>query len=99
MVLSGQTVPTGGEGDPIVLRDLDGDGHLDVTGAFGDSVIIGRGNGDGTFRQSLYMTGGARTIAVADLDMDGRPDLISAQSMSTSASPNELQVLSGRCLP
>ena len=84
-------------GGPILLRDLDGDGRLDVILVSSERVTIGRGNGDGTFRMSFYASGSARTLAIADLDMDGRPDLISATGLLNAN--NDLEVYAGRCLP
>ena len=76
----------------LVVADLDGNGHLDVVvanwcddnGHIGDCTTqapIGvlLGNGDGTFRPAItYGSGGqgGRAVVVADVNADGRPDLL-----------------------
>jgi hypothetical protein len=85
-------------GAPILLRDIDGDGRLDLIVVLSTRVFVGRGNGDGTFRAASYATGSARTVAIADLDIDGRPDLVSATS-GVPGSGNDLELYMGRCIP
>lgn len=70
------------------LADLDGDGDLDfaatlafVDQAEGARVVIGRGNGNGTFvvsslLDSLPLGGEARHLEPADMDGDGDLDLV-----------------------
>ena len=76
----------------LVVADLDGTGHLDLVVAnwcddnrhIGDCTTqapIGvlLGNGDGTFRPAItYGSGGqgGRAVVVADVNADGRPDLL-----------------------
>ena len=66
---------------PLVVIDVNGDGKPDlaVSNQFG-GVSIALGNGDGTFRPSTTfpISGGffANGIAAADLNRDGRVDLI-----------------------
>jgi hypothetical protein len=72
----------------VALGDFDGDGSLDVLTSSlnystpislqGMSVLLG--NGDGTFRGSVEFTtaADASAIAVADLNADGRTDLVAA---------------------
>ena len=68
----------------VVLADVNLDGKLDVVAA-GQSYATGRsavavlpGNGDGTFQPGTsYDTGGyVATVAVADVNHDGKPDLV-----------------------
>ena len=69
-----------------VVADLNGDGKLDIVAASqgsgknnDGSVAVLLGNGDGTFQPSMnYDSGGyvAFSVAVADVDLDGKPDLL-----------------------
>src|SRR6185503_10352398 len=65
----------------LAVADFDGDGVLDVaSGGRGSSyneLSIFPGIGDGTFRQRLvYPMGGLFGLVSADLDDDGRDDLV-----------------------
>lgn len=66
----------------IVTADLDGDGNVDAVGASGSpsNLTVWYGKGDGTSsRLATYaMPRGVVDVAVADLNEDGRLDLISA---------------------
>ena len=77
-----------------VLADFSGDGDLDVVlSDEQSSVVLALGNGDGTFRAASVTnivvppgsanSGGAFSIASADLNGDGIPDFVIGQS-STS---------------
>jgi hypothetical protein len=75
--------------DSVAVADVNGDGKPDLLVAYscadnsctGGSVGILLGNGDGTFQSPLsYNSGGtyAQSVAVADVNGDGRPDLVVA---------------------
>jgi hypothetical protein len=92
------TYSSGGQdADAVVIKDLDGDGLLDVvvanqcvtkssckTGGIG----VLPGNGDGTLRTaSTYSSGGysALSLAVADVNGDGQPDIVVTSLCAQSA--------------
>jgi uncharacterized protein (DUF2141 family) len=69
----------------LVVDDLNGDGKLDVVTANSWSGTMGvlLGNGDGTFQAAVTYGSGDRanvvqisSVAVADVNHDGRPDLL-----------------------
>ncbi len=61
--------------------DLDGDGWLDLVGAFGSAqVFLGRGGGQ--FEPGpVFDVGETIALALADLDADGAPDLITSRGL------------------
>ena len=70
-----------------VLADVNHDGYLDLVSTGGNgisqnpaTVWVLLGNGDGTFQnEASYLPGiGGASVAVADIDMDGNPDLVVA---------------------
>lgn len=75
----------------LAIADLNADGVPDLAVASGDlgghdphdptiyppsSVFIMLGNGDGTFDELSYTLGGGISVAIADLNADGRPDMV-----------------------
>lgn len=66
----------------ILTADLDRDGNVDVVGASASpsGIVVRYGSGDGTSSRlvTYEMPRGAADVAVADLNEDGRLDLISA---------------------
>jgi len=78
----------------IALRDLDGDGRLDVAAAHSlgstHEVLVAPGNGAGSFGPvssvGTLVKLSAR-LEAADLDRDGRADLVVAESGSGSSPP------------
>jgi pimeloyl-ACP methyl ester carboxylesterase len=85
----------GGEASAVVLADVDGDGKLDVVVAnlcaisasscANGTVAVLLGNGDGTFQSAVtYGSGGsqATSVTVADVNGDGKPDVLVANGSS-----------------
>jgi hypothetical protein len=76
----------------VITRDVDLDGVLDLVCANrgSDSVSVLLGRGDGTFRKALVSSTGPMTgpysVAVADFNVDGVPDLATANFMGNDAS-------------
>ena len=83
----------------VAIGDLSGDGKPDLAtadtganrGAYAVSVLVNRG--DGSFRASLHYRAGDRpySVAIGDLNGDGRPDLATA-----NAGDNTVSVLLNR---
>ncbi len=70
-----------GRGPESYLIDLDGDGHLDIVEAAGQSTGIIRvrpGDGSGAFGvpRSVDIVQGAGPLAFADIDHDGKLDIV-----------------------
>jgi hypothetical protein len=86
-----QSIGTVTASDPIVaVADVDGDGNPDIIatdgqgGFYGASVFFATGNGLFQSTQSFYSTGTAQPFSVmtADLNNDGRPDVIVSTTLS-----------------
>ena len=79
---------------PLAAADFDGDGHLDLAVgsrflyAVENHVLIFRGKGDGTMLPPTQFDVGWQPAAgaTADLDGDGRPDLVTANLASNTLS-------------
>ena len=89
----------GSEATAVVAADLNHDGKIDLvvtnhTCGNGDNhgcVSVLLGNGDGTFQAATtYGTGGyfAASVAIADFNNDGRPDLVVANQEADSEEPS-----------
>lgn len=81
--------PVGGGCDWVVARDMDADGHLDAVVAvrrIRGGVAVLRGLGDGTFEPPRFTWTGreCRCVDVADIDGDGKPDVVACNAMSGS---------------
>jgi hypothetical protein len=85
--------PEGGTPPCILIgHDVDVDGELDLVSANrgSDDVGVLLGRGDGSFRDPIVSGTGAGTgpysIAIADFNLDGVPDVVTANFMSSTAS-------------
>jgi hypothetical protein len=89
MYASGGTTPIA-----VAAADVNGDGksdvlvtHNDFNIGANDRVGVLLGNGDGTFQAAaIYLSGGFSTtsVVVADVNMDGRPDLVVGNQCNAS---------------
>jgi hypothetical protein len=88
----------------VAVADIDGDGKPDLvlanwacSSAGTGCVSLILGNGDGTFQSAANVGAGtdADTIAVADLNGDGQPDLVTApnEPFSSNDPPGTVSVL------
>lgn len=84
--------PAGGVGAHFIITyDMNLDGKLDLVCANrnSDNVSVLLGRGDGTFRKRILSGTGAKTgpysIAVADFNRDGVPDVVTANSTANNS--------------
>ncbi|TAJ18657.1 MAG: VCBS repeat-containing protein, partial [Planctomycetota bacterium] len=92
-----QTLP-GGQHDPRVpAGDFDGDGFVDLAIARSSTIYELRyGDGSGAFptAQSVALPLGGRPLCAADLDLDGRDELVCSGTTSLSEG-NDVQIVFG----
>jgi hypothetical protein len=88
---------------PVIgIADFDGDGRIDIAAAYdytthpGD-LQLAFGRGDGTFvsRRDYAQGQGAAEVAVADFNLDGRPDVAIASTGGYSGQPGGVSVRLG----
>lgn len=76
--------PLGLQPGTVADGDVDGDGRVDLvaTSSGANTVQVLEGAGDGAFRLGLQLpvSAGARSVALADLTGDRKPELVSAGS-------------------
>jgi acetyl esterase/lipase len=85
----------------VAAGDWNGDGNLDlaVANSGANTVSVLRGQGNGSFESATpFATGGsigASSVAIADFDRDGRPDLVAANRgpFPNYATPGTVAVL------
>jgi FG-GAP-like repeat/Abnormal spindle-like microcephaly-assoc'd, ASPM-SPD-2-Hydin len=76
----------------LIAADVNGDGKLDLVSAVNTSpngvVYVFLGNGDGSFQPGVsYMAGdGPAVVAAADINADGKLDLVVASDISSAVS-------------
>lgn len=94
-----------GNFEGVSVADFNGDGKLDVavdlanTDLMDINISIMLGNGDGTFQApvAVVTTGSATNVVAADMNGDGKPDLVVAVSQYVGATeePSLLLVMLG----
>jgi len=78
---------TGSSPDQVAIADFNGDGAPDLTtnGLQSVSVLLNRGDGDFDAKRE-YATGGSPSLAITDLNSDGKLDLVTANASSKTVS-------------
>jgi len=85
---------TGSGPKSVAMGDVNGDGFLDLATAnfsavsASDRLSLLLGNGDGSFKAPTYLTSGTKpfSLIMADINGDGKKDLISANYNSANVS-------------
>jgi len=85
----------------MAVADLDADGKADIVtvGSYsGSTVDVMLGDGDGTFRalpEVGSFSNGTNAVAVADVDGDGKLDVVAASTYQSDDSPENVNVYRG----
>lgn len=101
-----RALPVSAGPNHLAAADLDGDGRLDLLVTLGvqggklngDELLLLRGLGDGTFDEPrrFLTSAGQAFVAVADLNGDGRPDVLVLSAESAGAPRGGLTLLRNR---
>ena len=75
-----------------VVKDIDGDGKLDIITSGYAGMLFFRGNGDGSFAQQQVVGSTATWLFVDDFDRDGGPDIV-----ATTGNANQVDVYLNTC--
>jgi hypothetical protein len=72
----------------LVTGDFNSDGRLDIANQSDETILVFRGNGNGTFQSPLQSAGGqkASSLIQGDFNSDGRLDLATANPYSDNIS-------------
>lgn len=97
--VAGATFDAGQNPGAIAVADVNGDGHPDltITDSSTDDLSIYDGDGSGVFGgPATYGLGGAvkpKDVAVADLNGDGLPEVVTANDLSDDTDVDDVTVL------
>lgn len=69
----------------MATADFNGDGKPDLAIVNNGGIGISLGNGDGTFQPQVTYAAGGYSVAVADINRDGKLDLVTTGSDSTGS--------------